>query len=437
MKRVAKGGLLLLILFVVVQCGGPKTLSEQKYQQLTPQERVTYLNKQIEDDPDDIELKKKLYQEYLNLNMKPQAVRVMKEVLELDPNQRAVQFEYAKIQYERRNYQTAYKVFRSILQSADGEIHKSDIANYIVGSYVLQPITSDSVDEGFPSFSHDGNKIVYQKRVDGNWDIFEYDLSTETETSIYSTAADEELPVYSPDGEFILFVSNKDDRRPVESKIKVREIKQLNLKKGYVKNLTQSVADDWLPRFSHDGSRIVFCSDRQDLRRVSYLSKQSDLFIMEKDGDFQQPLTETQVNEGGGSFSADDNRIFFHSNKNGNYDIFSMKTDGSQVLTIVSNPEANDVNPAASPDSQYVAFVSDLEGNYEIYRCTTTGSNQERLTFSPGVDSNPVYSPDGNTIAFHSDRNGNYDIYFINLEISASSLTTNDLIARLNQLINE
>ena len=46
-----------------------------------------------------------------------------------------------------------------------------------------------------------------------------------------------------------------------------------------------------------------------------------------------------------------------------------------------------------------IAFTSNRDGNYEIYTMEANGSNQTRLTNSP-YDASPKWSPDGTKIAF-------------------------------------
>lgn len=434
MNIVLRQGMILLLAAAFLQCGGGKQISQDEPAGGSSQDRIIKLEKQAAKKTNDINLKKQLYREYLGIGMTAKALMTMEDILIIDPNQTDVQFEYGEVQYQNGNYNKAYDAFLNVMQSTQAEAYRSRVAGYVSGGFTEQRVTSSSAAEGFPSFSPDGRKLLFQKKTGNNWDIVEYDLSTRAETTVIATPANEESPVYSPDGRLITYTSTDEDARPVDPNYKVREILQIDRTDGFVRKLTQSVADDWLPRYSHSGEYLLFVSERNDLRKVSYVAKQSDLFLMESDGDFQVQLTRTPANEGGACFSTDDKRIFFHSDQNGTFDIFTMKRDGSQIMTLIDNSAGNDVNPCTSPDGNWIAFVSDRDGNYEIYRARTNGSGEERLTFHPGVDSNPAYSPDGSMIAFHSNRNGNYDIYVINLSAPTAVLNSAELVSRLREL---
>ncbi len=437
MKITARLVLLAVMAAFLMQCGGSKKLSSGENPNAPAEKNISELNKQVQKHPNDINLKKELFHEYLNRNLYDQAESVMEKILAQDPSQIDVQFEFGEMEYKRGRFSKAYRAFLTTLQSPAGAVYKTRIANYISGPYMVQQVTSASSDEAFPTFSSDGSKIVYQSNASGNWDIVEMDLTSKSQKVLIASPADEELPTYSPDGKLLLYTSNMEDRRPIDPSFKVRDIFEMKLSDNYSQDLTQSVADDWLPRFSPDGSKIVFVSERSDLRKVPYTQKRSDIYTMQRDGNFQQPLSDAASNEGGPCFSPDGKYIYFHSNRNGTYDIFRMDADGANPVTIIGQTPGDDVNPYVSPDGQHIAFFSNRDGNYEIYLANIDGSEQQRLTFSPAEDLNPVYSPDGKTIAFHSNRNGNYDIYFINLTMPSASMSTSDLIARLNSLAGQ
>jgi Tol biopolymer transport system component len=118
-------------------------------------------------------------------------------------------------------------------------------------------------------------------------------------------------------------------------------------------------------------------------------------------------------------------RVAFVSDRDGNYEIYTMSTDGRHLARL-TNHSASDIDPAWSPDGQRIAFVSKRDGNDEIYVMNADGSNLKRLTNFPGKDLSPSWSPDGNQIAFHSDRDEpnlnscnqacNWDIYVMNAD---------------------
>jgi len=68
--------------------------------------------------------------------------------------------------------------------------------------------------------------------------------------------------------------------------------------------------------------------------------------------------------------------------------------------------DVTDTNPEVSPDGKKVAFMSRRDGNWEVYVMNIDGSEIKRLTDNGDTDGLPIWSPDGQTIAFVSDRKG-------------------------------
>ena len=60
-----------------------------------------------------------------------------------------------------------------------------------------------------------------------------------------------------------------------------------------------------------------------------------------------------------------------------------------------------------------LTFVSDRNGNWDIYTMTDTGGSQTDITNNPAQDIDPAFNPGGNWIAFATDRGGNLEIYFV------------------------
>jgi TolB protein len=84
--------------------------------------------------------------------------------------------------------------------------------------------------------------------------------------------------------------------------------------------------------------------------------------------------------------------------------------------------------PAPEPGSLngQIVFSSDRDGNYELYVMNADGSDVRRLTTSSGVDYLPAWSPDGTHIAFISKRGGQSDVYVMDADGSNLRRLTDD-----------
>src|SRR6476619_6832538 len=94
-------------------------------------------------------------------------------------------------------------------------------------------------------------------------------------------------------------------------------------------------------------------------------------------------------------------RIAFRSDRGGNFDIYTMNTDGSDIAHLAGSPVV-DGQPAWSPDGTRIVFQSSRSGTSQIYVMNADGSNETRLTNNPAGDFQPAWSPDGSKIAFSS-----------------------------------
>ncbi len=94
-----------------------------------------------------------------------------------------------------------------------------------------------------------------------------------------------------------------------------------------------------------------------------------------------------------------DEKIAFVSDRDGNYEIYVMNPDGSDVTRLTHDP-ALDYHPAWSPDGTRIAFASNREGNFDIYVMDPDGSNMRALTSGPKNDYSPSWSPDGRRLVF-------------------------------------
>ena len=107
------------------------------------------------------------------------------------------------------------------------------------------------------------------------------------------------------------------------------------------------------------------------------------------------------------TWSPDGKRIAFFAYRDGNYDLYTVAPDGSD-LRHVTEGRFDDRDPAWSPDGKSLAFASDRAGAgppaYHIWTVDVAGGAVRQRTSGTGEDRMPSWSLDGAEIAFSSLR---------------------------------
>jgi Tol biopolymer transport system component len=69
-------------------------------------------------------------------------------------------------------------------------------------------------------------------------------------------------------------------------------------------------------------------------------------------------------------FSAGDAWIVFESNRSGNYELYSIRTNAEEDISIrnLTYSEANEYVPYFSPDGLWLLYLSDYARKMDIYR---------------------------------------------------------------------
>lgn len=143
-----------------------------------------------------------------------------------------------------------------------------------------------------------------------------------------------------------------------------------------------------------------------------------DIWVIDADGSNGVNLTaESNSNDGFAAFSPDGTRLVFRSSRSGNFDIYTMNVDGSDVRQLTNDP-AKDNFPAFSPDGKSIVFSSDRDGivdrsgnrqvkNFVLdLRPDGSPGTLRRINDHPGQDAHPEFSPDGQWIVFSSEGGG-------------------------------
>ena len=332
--------------------------------------------------------------------------------------------------------QGGFAVLRGILF----ETHRDGNAEiYVMNPDGTQPInlTNDPADDFFAAWSPDGTKIAFESRRDGNTEIYVMGADGSSPTNLTQHPDSDYFPTWSPNGRKIAFMTNREagELPPLKATERLSlfynvEIFVMNADGSGQTNLSVHIAWDGYPSWSPDGDRIVFQSDRDDtgihIMLIGPDGLGREIYAMDADGTDQTRLSNSPEDDFYPSWSPDGSRIAFQSYRDGNGEIYVMNPDGSGQLRITNHP-STDSMPTWSPDGGWISFHSFRDGDPEIYKTTATGASTTRLTNTSGWDGGPSWSPDGTQIVFQSSRDGNPEIYRMNANGSAQDRLTTEL----------
>jgi serine/threonine protein kinase/Tol biopolymer transport system component len=217
-----------------------------------------------------------------------------------------------------------------------------------------------------PAFSPDGSRIAVngERRDQMNLHVADANGSNLIEVSEH---LEDSRPNWAPDGYHIVFNSTvHGDRR---SRIYILD-DVFNRTEGHV---LRSASGDTLgrdPYWLPDG-RIVY-------KGCDYWAGDANcgLYIVPPDGS----ATPTQLTTDSSDMApaAHGNKVAFMSIRDGNWEIYSINTDGSDLKRLTNNG-VNDGLPTFSPDGQFITFVSDEGGKWAIWAMNADGSGRRKL----------------------------------------------------------
>jgi TolB protein len=174
------------------------------------------------------------------------------------------------------------------------------------------------------------------------------------------------------------------------------EIYTVNANGTGLRRLTAAPGTDTAPRWSPNGKRIVFESER-DHQAATPLQVTSELYVMNADGTGQTRLTDNAVEDWGPDWSPDGTRIAFSrpgAAAGSDFDIHVMDADGSGVVDLTPG-SSRDLSPAWSPDGTRIAFVSDAGGDYDLYTVAPTGGAVSKVVDGSASMGGPAWRPGG------------------------------------------
>lgn len=245
-----------------------------------------------------------------------------------------------------------------------------------------------------PGSSSGAGVIVFaSNRQDAHYEIFRIGADGRGLARLTSDPAhDDFAPVLSHDGRSIAWQRDVNDPSGGVASV---ELWAMNVDGTNPHVVVRNGAFNESPSWTSDDQGLVFASDA---------SGNWDIYRVSVTGGTPVDLTpDSPYADQWPRVSPDGRRIVFQSNRDLDFEIYSMAIDGSDVHDLSSSPE-DDRFPAWTPDGAHVVWTRYVQGSFDIWEMNADGSDQHAVVSSPFSDMMPSVSPDGRSLVFESDR---------------------------------
>lgn len=212
-----------------------------------------------------------------------------------------------------------------------------------------------------PRFSPVGQKLAYLSYANGRPRIYLLDLNSGQQEVIGSFKGLNSAPRFSPDGKKLLMTLTKDEDGN-------SEIYEMTLRNKKLKKLTFSPAIDTSASYSPDGEKIVFNSDRHG---------RPNLFIMDADGNNIKRLTYGEGRYFAPVWSPRGDVIAFVKQMGTKFHIGVIDVDGEEERLLTEG--FLDESPTWAPNGRVIIFARQNGDSNKLYAVDLTGYNLREI----------------------------------------------------------
>ena len=224
----------------------------------------------------------------------------------------------------------------------------------------------------------------------------------------HKSVANMEMPAFSPDGKWLVAKGMQSD---------MQNLYMIRPNGTELRRVSENI-EDRLASWSPDNGRIVYASTKEGPNHPK------KLYVNDQPFEGRRPSSREIVSDRGpvqGEHPSwmPDGRIAYqgcdYTAQPINCGLFTI-ADGGGKFTQVTH---NDKDTAPVGYGGRIAFMSNRDGNWEIYVVREDGTGLSRLTNNASDDGLPAWSPDGKTIAFVSNQGGAWAVWVMNADGSS------------------
>ncbi len=286
---------------------------------------------------------------------------------------------------------------------------RKDTAGEGAGIYYTNGTRGPKGDVRTASWSPDGGRVAYHKRVQVAPTTWKRMWSRNPKYELTLTGI---LPAFNPTGDRFVFTTRPAPGATLGAGVAIATPGTDTFEVIYQDKARNVLAPQWSPT----GDRIVFGIGVFNaffngfnglfLRPEDRAEGGAQLAILNKDGSGFREVTTGPNNNAFPSMAPDGKRIVYRT--------FGPEGDGLRIMNLETNTttmltRGYDNFPLWSPRGDLIMFSRLERGDYEIFTVKPDGTGVKRLTRARGNDAHQGWSPDGEYVVFASTRMGYKD----------------------------
>jgi TolB protein len=225
-----------------------------------------------------------------------------------------------------------------------------------------------------PSWTSDGKSVLYTSYKDRNSSLYLFELYSGKEVKFAPRNGRYLGGKISPDGQFIAATAETGGNS---------NIILLDRNGNLIRSLTENAGIEVSPSWSPDSRQLAFVSDRSGSPQV---------YVLDVASSKARRITYSGNYNTSPEWSPRGDRIAYTGRVGSRFAIFTISVDGGEPRKLTAE-SADSEDPTWSPDGRFIVFSSNRAGKYHLYLMQASGENQRRLTGSGGDDTKPSWSP--------------------------------------------
>jgi TolB protein len=248
---------------------------------------------------------------------------------------------------------------------------------FILNNRELVQVTRNRAEDGYPVFSPDGEKLVFESDRSGKFELYCKDLQDQSLTKLFSSPTEDRHPFWTYKGEQLYF------SRSVKGRY---QIFRYDFESGKILQITDYRGKNALPAVSPSGRFLLITSNRLfgwNVHKIDLKTTISEKF---------------SVGYGGcrARYSHSGDKIVWVSHKVDNKgDLFVTASNKFEPFRLTIDSEKHDYYPCFSPDDKYIVYASGphlKSGNYNIRIIDLKTHRIWQITSDPAKDILPFWS---------------------------------------------